>query len=131
MLASIKKTVIMRKSLSIIILLFAVTTVSKAQFVGSGDVLTVQEVKDQQNDGNVVMLEGYIVKSLGDEHYLFQDDTGEIQVEIEDEVWQGQEVNRDTKVRIEGVVDEDLTSVNIEVSKIEITSKSKSSGWNS
>ncbi|HEX6983498.1 MAG TPA: NirD/YgiW/YdeI family stress tolerance protein [Balneolaceae bacterium] len=121
----------MRKSaLFIIILLFAVSTVSKAQFTGSGEVMTVQQVKDQQNDGSFVTLEGFIVKNLGDEHYLFQDETGEIQVEIDDEVWQGQEVNPDTKVQIQGEVDEDLTSVTIEVERVSITSgSSKSGGW--
>ncbi|HET6528519.1 MAG TPA: NirD/YgiW/YdeI family stress tolerance protein [Balneolaceae bacterium] len=122
----------MKKSaLFLIILLFALTSISKAQFTGNGDVVTVQQVKDQQNDGSYVTLEGFIVKRLGDELYLFRDDTGEIEVEIDDEVWQGQEVDANTKVRIQGEVDEDLTSVTIEVEKVSAGSGSgsDSGGW--
>lgn len=120
----------MKKSvLFIIILLFTLTSTSKAQFTGNGDVVTVQQVKDQQNDGSYVTLEGFIVKRLGDELYLFRDDTGEIEVEIDDEVWQGQQVDANTKVQIQGEVDEDLTSVTIEVEKVTAGSSKSSGGW--
>ena len=54
------------------------------------------------------MLEGYITGTAGTinpEEYFFKDDTDTIKVEINPDVWRGQKVTPQTKVRIAGEVD--------------------------
>ena len=59
-----------------------------AQYTGPSDQPTINTVKDVLDNGRDdmdVQLTGRITKRLGDEDYLFADDTGEIQVEIDDD----------------------------------------------
>jgi uncharacterized protein (TIGR00156 family) len=44
------------------------------------------------HDDRNVILEGYLIKKIKEEHYLFKDDTGEIEIEIDDEDFRGQQV---------------------------------------
>ncbi|MBE6458189.1 MAG: NirD/YgiW/YdeI family stress tolerance protein [Alphaproteobacteria bacterium] len=80
--------------------------ITEAAFTGpSGDVnTTVEQVKKMPDDTNVV-LRGYIEKALGDEKYVFKDDTGSIVVEIDDDDWGGLDVSPKDKVEIRGEVD--------------------------
>ncbi len=66
-------------------------------------------------DDTYVELVGYIIKSLGKEDYLFKDDTGEIQIEIDDDEWMGQDVMPNDKITIRGEVDSEWTKVTIDV----------------
>ena len=58
-------------------------------------------------DDTKVQIKGYVVKSVGDEKYQFRDNTGTINVDIDDELWQGKPVNAKTPVTITGEVDID------------------------
>jgi uncharacterized protein (TIGR00156 family) len=111
-----------------------VADVAIAQFTGAGagGTKTVAEVKQLQDDSKVT-LEGYIVKQLGPEHYTFRDDTGEIEVEIDDDEWRGQTVGPEMKIRIDGEVDRDSTSVSVDVERLKIISgkESQSGGFQS
>ncbi|MDA9557678.1 NirD/YgiW/YdeI family stress tolerance protein [Vibrio sp.] len=79
-------------------------------------VISVKEALDV-SDETVVALEGHIVKSLGDEEYVFQDDSGEIKVEIEN--WQGLNIKPEDTVRINGEVESEiLEDTSIEVTQI-------------
>ncbi len=60
-----------------------------------------------QKDDTKVQLHGYVVKSLGDEKYQFQDKTGSITVEIDNELWQGKPISAKTPVTLIGEVDID------------------------
>lgn len=106
-----------------IIAILAGADAAAAQFTGAGagGANTVAEVKQMRDDSKVI-LEGYIVKQLGPEHYTFRDDTGEIEVEIDDDEWRGQTVSPETKIRIDGEVDRDSTSVTVEVERLRIIS---------
>jgi uncharacterized protein (TIGR00156 family) len=86
---------------------------------GASSTKTVAEAKQMRDDSKVA-LEGYIVKQLGPEHYTFRDDTGEIEVEIDDDEWRGQTVRPETKISIDGEVDRDSTSVSIDVDRLRI-----------
>lgn len=77
----------------------------------------VGDVRSMRDDTPVV-LRGRIVRSLGDERYLFQDTTGTVTVEIDREVWQGQSIGPEDTVEIEGEVDRDLFSVEVDVDRI-------------
>lgn len=82
---------------------FAASLPVAAQFVSSEvKVDTVKSVLANARDDQIVALEGHIVKRVGDEKYLFRDGTGEMRVEIDDDVFAGQRVDEKTKVRIVG-----------------------------
>jgi uncharacterized protein (TIGR00156 family) len=110
-------------SLSFVSVLF-ISTNTTAGFVGPGpgsssNLITVKTV-DKMTDDEKVTLEGYIVKKASDEYYMFKDATGEIEVEIDDDVLKKVDITPGTKVRIVGEVDEDCPSTTIDVDHIEI-----------
>ena len=87
----------------------SVSLPAAAQFVSSElKVDTVKSVLDNARDDQIVALEGNIVKRIGNEKYLFRDATGEMRVEIDDEVFAGQRVDEKTKIRIVGEYEKDL-----------------------
>lgn len=78
---------------------------------------TVAQSKTLRDDSWVI-LEGNIVRKVGDELYEFRDSTGTINVDIDDKEWRGLTVTPQDKVRIEGEVDKDWNSVEIDVKRI-------------
>lgn len=85
---------------------------------------TVQAAQNMR-DGNHVVLEGKITgkaSTLNPEEFFFQDATGSLKVEIDDDVWRGQKVSPQTKVRIWGEVDRDSfnRAMEVEVDRLEI-----------
>lgn len=87
-------------------------------YTGPGPALvTVQQAQSMRDDTRV-HLQGKIVQNLGDEKYLFRDNTGTIRVEIDDEDWNGQTVGPEDLVDIYGKVDKDWNSVEIEVKRV-------------
>lgn len=67
-------------------------------------VVTVDQVPNMNDNQNVVMT-GYLVETLGDNMYIFQDSTGTIAVEIEPVVMGEMVVMPDRRVRLKGEVD--------------------------
>lgn len=90
-----------------------------AQDTGSPELSTVIEVS-QMEDGSKVMLEGFIGEQVGDDKYLFKDDTGTMTIEVENDTWRGQNVNEDIKVKIVGEYEKDAGSEEIQVEWLEI-----------
>lgn len=87
-------------------------------FTGPGpSVVTVEQAKSMSDDTNVT-LRGYITQSLGDEKYLFKDDTGTITVEIDDDDWRGLQVGPTDLVEIQGEVDKEWTRTEIDVDRV-------------
>jgi uncharacterized protein (TIGR00156 family) len=82
-------------------------------------VMSVASVNGMGDDAKV-FLEGFLTRQISDEHYIFKDDTGEIEVEIDDEDFRGKKVTPDTKIRISGEVDQDWESTKIDVDYLEI-----------
>lgn len=60
-------------------------------------------VDDQQ-----VLLRGNLLRKVGDEKYVFSDGSGEIIVEIDDDDFNGEQVDEKTKVELRGEVDTGL-----------------------
>ena len=98
--------------------LIAITTMAlsaQAEFVANDNgapshqrASTVHEAKTEFGDNAHIVLEGYITGSAGTinpEEYFFKDDTDTIKVEINPDVWRGQKVTPQTKIRIAGEVD--------------------------
>ena len=82
------------------------SSIASAGFTGPTTVekVTVSQAKDMKDDTHVI-LQGYIETSLGDEDYLFKDDTGSITVEIDKDVWHGLDVTPKDKIEIQGKID--------------------------
>jgi uncharacterized protein (TIGR00156 family) len=76
--------------------------------------IAVEEAKKLRDD-SPVQLQGNIVRSLGDEKYVLRDASGEIIVEIDDDVWRGVTVGVDDKVEIRGEVDRDFPGFPVEI----------------
>ncbi len=74
--------------------------------------ISASSVKDALNmgDGTPVTLKGKIEKSLGDEKYQFNDGSGIIVIEIDDDEWNGLAVTPDMMILISGEIDKNLMS---------------------
>lgn len=81
------------------------------------NVITVEEAKNM-NDDAYVILQGYITDRNGDEKYVFQDKTGSITVEIDDDDWDGVDVSPADLVEIQGEIDKGWMAVEIDVDTI-------------
>lgn len=94
------------------------TTQTQGGFKGpSASVSTVAQAKTSKDDAWVV-LEGHLVRQVGRELYEFRDESGAINIDIDDKLWQGQNVTPADNVRIEGEVDKDWNSVEIDAKSI-------------
>jgi uncharacterized protein (TIGR00156 family) len=104
---------------SIIALTFAGSPANAQEgFRGPGpDLVTVDAAKSLRDDYPVV-LRGRIERFLGDEKYLFTDETGSIIVEIDQRLWRGLSVDQNDTVEITGEVDREFTRIEIEASGI-------------
>ena len=73
-----------------------------ADFLGPGDkITTVSQVKYDGPDTTII-LQGNIIKKIGQWDYLFKDSTGEIKIEINDPKWVNMNVTTGTLIRIYG-----------------------------
>lgn len=83
-------------------------------------VVSVQQAKNLADD-SLVQLKGHINRSLGDEKYEFQDQTGTIEVEIDHELWHGKALDSKQTVTLIGELDIDykpLKKVEIDVKEV-------------
>ena len=67
-------------------------------------IVSVADAKNMKDDAYVV-LQGTIQQNLGDENYLFKDDSGTVVIEIDDDDWNGVTVGPEDTVEIRGEVD--------------------------
>lgn len=87
-------------------------------FVGGQQVVTtVAKAKDLRDDSWVV-LQGNIEQRVRGEHYIFRDATGSMEVEIDHKYWNGQTVTPKDKVEIQGKIDKDWNSINVDVKSL-------------
>lgn len=73
------------------------------------------DVKNMPDDA-VVYIQGYIVDSLGDDDYVFKDDSGTVNIEIDEDLIEGNTIVPDAVVFITATVDKegDITSLEAE-----------------
>lgn len=69
-------------------------------------------------DNSHIVLRGYIVKKVGEEKYLFKDASGQIYIEVDDDVWQGLKVFPKEKITIYGKIDKENGRTEIDVKRI-------------
>ncbi|CAD6106759.1 YgiW/YdeI family stress tolerance OB fold protein [Escherichia coli] len=87
-------------------------------FVGpNGSRTTVEHVKSLSDD-TWVTLRGNIIERLSDDLYIFKDNTGTMNVDIDYKYWYGLTVTPQDVVEIQGKIDKDWNSVKIDVKRI-------------
>lgn len=108
----------MKKFIALSVLM-ALSSSAFAAFQGPS-VNSINTVKAalEAKDDSLVVLKGHVVQELGSELYLFRDNTGDIQIEIDNEDWMGQDVTPNDTVTIRGEVDAEWNSVKIDVDSI-------------
>ena len=94
----------------------AFSAAAQAQYKAGGyigntetaDITLVEQINNLPDDAYVTM-QGKIIAKIGHEKYTFQDQTGTIKIEIDDEDWNGVTVGKDDVVQIQGEVDKSWT----------------------
>ena len=112
----------MFKKLAALIVTLAISSIACADFEGPGAssyLVTVMSVYDLDDDDTVI-LEGYLLRKLQKEVYVFKDQTGEIDVEIDDKLLRDIKVTPDTLIRVRGEIDKDWFSILVEADAVEI-----------
>ena len=79
---------------------------------------SVMEVVEMPNNTPVKM-RGRIRQNMGEEMYLFEDSSGTIMLEIDEEDWNGNTVRVDDVVTIYGTVDKSGRTAEIDVTSVE------------
>ncbi|WP_118837944.1 NirD/YgiW/YdeI family stress tolerance protein [Salinibacter ruber] len=110
-------------TIAVLLLLFTASP-ALAQFDGPGAEQgpdTVQALLDNPQDDQTVTLQGNVLEKVGHEKYAFSDETGQIRVEIESEVFPERRVTPETNVEIYGEVEKDfLRSPEIDAERLTI-----------
>ncbi len=94
---------------------------ANAEFIGEGatETTTVKNAIELTDDSRVIV-EGYIVKQLKDELYLFKDKSGEVEMEIDDEDFRNIKITSKDKIRITAEVDSDWSNTSLEAKYLEL-----------
>lgn len=100
--------------------LMSVSSFAMAAYTGPQEQnkVSVAQLKDLADD-SWATLEGKLVKHLGGENYLFRDESGEVEVEVDEKVWRGTEVGPDDLIRIRGEVDHSWNKTELDVESLE------------
>lgn len=85
----------------------------------ASNLTTVLNAK-RTGDGTYVKLKGKIISKIGNEKYMFKDSTGTIQIEIDNDDWNGVKASPKDLVIIEGEIDKDWNEISIDVDTIEL-----------
>ncbi|MBO4700245.1 MAG: NirD/YgiW/YdeI family stress tolerance protein [Alphaproteobacteria bacterium] len=82
------------------------------------EVVTVEQVRAMPDDSPVIV-RGYLLRQNGENSYVFQDTTGTINLEIDEEDWGGLTVSPTDMVEVWGEVDKNgMSMMEIDVSAI-------------
>lgn len=71
-------------------------------------------------DDSYVTVEGNIISQVDDDEYILADASGQIRVEIDNHIWQGQNVNKNDKVRIYGEIDSEWNKTELKARELTI-----------
>lgn len=98
-----------------------------AQYTGPGKFLVKTElaqILDKPLDDDQVKLEGYLIKKVSSDKYLFSDGKNQIRVEIDQDVFPAQPFDDKDRILIEGEVEKDfLQSPEIDVKRLTVLKK--------
>ena len=116
------KGFIMKKSLlsaTLSLTLLAGTAVAGSNFSYDQPNVTVAQAL-RMNDDHDIRLTGYVVEQIGKEKYLFQDGTGTIVVEIDQDKWRNLRASARTRLTIWGQIEEEKGGNELEVDHLEL-----------
>lgn len=88
------------------------------------NVISVEQIQGL-NDDTYVILQGNITQALGDEMYVFSDGTGTINVEIDDDDWNGLNVGPNDLVVIRGEIDKNGNVVEVDVDEVTLANQAQ------
>lgn len=90
----------------------------------------ISKVSSVQNmpDDSMVYLQGYITQNLGDEMYVFQDDSGTMNIEIDDDLITGNTIAPTTVVWIAAEVNKDGDVTSLEAEEIQFMPEMTTAG---
>lgn len=100
----------MERFLTPLLLIILLPFFAQAQYTGPVIEHSQMSVEDalEVRIGTYAVVTGQIVNQLGENYYTFRDDTGEIRIEIEPQVWQNREVGPQTTVRLHVEIDSSI-----------------------
>lgn len=87
-------------------------------YVGDENIITVFQAADMRDDTDVIMV-GRLTGQIGDEKYTFEDATGRMTVEIDDDEWKELIVTPADTIKIYGEIDRDGNGIIIDVDTIQ------------
>lgn len=98
---------------------------NKGGFEGPGTqaiITTVEQAKSAQDDSKCELIGNIIEQLAGDDDlYLFKDSTGEIVIELDDDLFKGRTVTPQNQIRIYGEVEnEAFEKTQIDVKKFDV-----------
>jgi uncharacterized protein (TIGR00156 family) len=93
-------------------------TAQQGGYKGPGAVATTVADAKNLRDNTPVILQGKIERFLGDEKYLFSDDSGSIVIEIDNRVWGNLSIDHNDVIEIDGEIDRDFRGNEVEVRTI-------------
>ncbi|AJR01967.1 MULTISPECIES: YgiW/YdeI family stress tolerance OB fold protein [Hafnia] len=94
------------------------TTQAAGGFNGpSAGTMTVEKAKTMSDD-TWVTLRGNIEQRIGGDHYTFRDASGTMNVDIDHKRWNGQTITPKDTVELQGKIDKDWNSVELDVKQI-------------
>lgn len=94
------------------------TTQAAGGFNGpSAGTMTVEKAKTMSDD-TWVTLRGNIEQRIGGDHYTFRDASGTMNVDIDHKRWNGQTITPKDAVELQGKIDKDWNSVELDVKQI-------------
>lgn len=108
----------MKKIVFMVMVFLMAATVA---FAYRGDYMAsdLATIRNHPVDNQRVILEGSLVRQVGHEDYIFQDKTGEIAMEVDDDVLAGFGDPLHVAIRVYGKVDIDHQMLEIEAKRIE------------
>lgn len=108
-----------------IILFTSILTLSAISFANGGfqsqpKNMTINNVNSALNakDNTPVTLVGSIIEQIDDNEYLFKDNSGTIQIEVDKKAWNGQTITPQDTIEIRGKIDKDHKKTEIEVYQV-------------
>lgn len=108
------------------VLFTALSFSSLAQYTGPGHLVKTDlaQILDKPVDDDLVTLQGYLIKKVSSDKYLFSDGKNQIRVEIDQDVFPTQPFDDKDLIQIEGEVEKDfLESPEIDVKRLTVIKK--------
>lgn len=87
----------------------------------------ISDVKAMPDDTEVV-IQGVIVQNLGDDNYLVKDDSGTVNIEIDEDLVQGNTITPEAEVLITATVDQDDNVTSLEAEEVQFVPTDTASG---